>query len=75
MVSGRCFFSISSLLASSKGFQDSPDGRPKILSAEDHSIPIGRPIFNTQGFILDRDPQPTPIGVCGELFAGGNGLA
>jgi amino acid adenylation domain-containing protein len=40
-----------------------------------HSIPIGRPISNTQCFILDRSFQPVPIGVRGELFTGGDGLA
>jgi amino acid adenylation domain-containing protein len=39
------------------------------------SIPIGRPIANTSVFVLDRDGQPTPLCVPGELFAGGDGLA
>ncbi|HMG54696.1 MAG TPA: amino acid adenylation domain-containing protein, partial [Kofleriaceae bacterium] len=37
--------------------------------------PIGRPISNTRVYVLDRDAQPVPIGVPGELVIAGAGVA
>ena len=39
------------------------------------TIPIGRPISNTTAYVLDKHGNPLPIGVPGELYVGGPGVA
>ncbi len=47
----------------------------KTLAADAPTVPIGTALANTQLYILDAQQQPVPIGVPGELYIGGDGLA
>lgn len=45
------------------------------INGEEAGIPVGHPIANTEAYVLDAQLELTPIGVPGELFLGGVGLA
>jgi amino acid adenylation domain-containing protein len=47
----------------------------KVEHAAPAVVPIGRPVANTQVYILDEQQKPVPAGVDGELYIGGDGVA
>jgi natural product biosynthesis luciferase-like monooxygenase protein len=46
-----------------------------VVGRSEGRVPIGTPIANTEFYVLDHDRQSTPVGVPGELYIGGHGVA
>ncbi|MCG3161077.1 MAG: Linear gramicidin synthase subunit D [Acidobacteria bacterium] len=63
-------FGLTETTIDSAYFEDSGIDLPA-----DRVTPIGRPFPNTQIYVLDSNLQPAPIGVYGEIFVGGPGVA
>ncbi|WPN96171.1 non-ribosomal peptide synthetase [Pseudomonas sp. MUP55] len=47
----------------------------RALPDDAQSVPVGRPISNTQVYVLDAQLQPVPLGITGEICIGGDGVA
>ena len=48
---------------------------PDWMPASGQGVPIGGPVANARIYILDEQKQPVPLGVTGELYIGGDGVA
>ncbi|HEY6802398.1 MAG TPA: non-ribosomal peptide synthase/polyketide synthase [Pyrinomonadaceae bacterium] len=46
-----------------------------VVADSERPIPIGKPIANTQIYVLDKEQRLAPVGVAGELYIGGQGIA
>ena len=47
----------------------------EVAERDSTSVPIGRPISNTQVYLVDEYSNAVPIGIRGEIYVGGEGLA
>ena len=48
---------------------------PKLLQSNKAILPLGRPLANVKIYILDKQQQPVPVHVTGEIYIGGLGVA
>ena len=49
--------------------------RVHAVDGEATTVPIGRPVANTRAYVLDERMRPVPLGIVGELYLAGDGLA